>query len=437
VTSRIYYTDPYCRRFDASVTKAFLHDGRPAVVLDRTAFYPTSGGQPFDTGKLVEANGAGAASGAGGASEAGRASEAGEDVGERRGPYGSAIDVVDTVDLDGDVIHVLSEPVHEGAAVRGEVDWGRRFDHMQQHTGQHILSAAFDRLFDNRTVGFHLGAETSTIDLLREMSWAQIARAEHEANSIIWEDREVSVRFVTSEHASALPLRKEPSREGTLRLIEVKDFDLSACGGTHVSRTGAIGSVVVAAAEKFKGGTRVTFACGSRAVRAFQSLRDAVGGSVRLLSVLPNELPASIERMQAETKDLRRTLKRFQEALASHEAARLIGASELGQGPVLLMVEGLDGWDASGLKAIATHITAQASAVVALFSKAPPHAVVIARSPGVPLDAAAVLGVLTERFGGRGGGKADLAQGGGLGGDLSAILATTRELLENRPFSLS
>jgi len=180
VTSRIYYTDPYCRRFDASVTKAFLHDGRPAVVLDRTAFYPTSGGQPFDTGKLVEANGAGAASGAGGASEAGRASEAGEDVGERRGPYGSAIDVVDTVDLDGDVIHVLSEPVHEGAAVRGEVDWGRRFDHMQQHTGQHILSAAFDRLFDNRTVGFHLGAETSTIDLLREMSWAQIARAEHE-----------------------------------------------------------------------------------------------------------------------------------------------------------------------------------------------------------------------------------------------------------------
>jgi alanyl-tRNA synthetase len=222
-----------------------------------------------------------------------------------------------------------------------------------------------------------------------------------------------------------------------LRLIEVKDFDLSACGGTHVSRTGAIGSVVVAAAEKFKGGTRVTFACGSRAVRAFQSLRDAVGGSVRLLSVLPGELPASIERMQAETKDLRRTLRVFQEALASHEAARLIGASDLGQGPVLLMVEGLEGWDASGLKAIATHITAQANAVVALFSKASPYGVVIARSPGVPLDAAAVLRALTERFGGRGGGKADLAQGGGFGGDLSEILATTRQLLENEPFSLS
>jgi alanyl-tRNA synthetase len=408
VTSRIYYTDPYCRRFDAAVTKAFLHEGRPAVVLDRTAFYPTSGGQPFDTGKLVGAGGAGEAS-----------------------------DVIDTLDLDDDVIHVLSAPVHEGAAVRGEIDWGRRFDHMQQHTGQHILSAAFDRLFDNRTVSFHLGADTSTIDLLREMSWAEITRAEQEANRVIWDNREVAIRVVTSAHAVTLPLRKEPSREGTLRLIEVKDFDLSACGGTHVSRTGAIGSVVVAAAEKFKGGTRLTFACGNRAVRAFQSLRDAVGGSVRLLSVLPGELPAAVERMQAETKDLRRTLRKFQEALASHEAARLIGVSDIGRGPVLLMVEGLDGWDANGLKAIATHITAQVDAVVALFSKASPYAVVIARSPGLPLDAAAVVRVLNERFGGRGGGKADLAQGGGFAGDLSEILATTRQLLENRPFSFS
>jgi alanyl-tRNA synthetase len=421
VTSRLYYTDPYCRQFDAAVTTASLHDGRPAVVLDRTAFYPTSGGQPFDTGKLFWAD------------EAGRA---GQDSGERRGPYGSAVDVIDTLDLDDDVIHVLSAPVGEGAAVRGEIDWGRRFDHMQQHTGQHILSAAFDRLFDNRTVSFHLGSETSTIDLAREMSWAEIARAEREANGVIWDNREVAIRFVTSEHAAALPLRKESLRQGTLRLIEVKDFDLSACGGTHVSRTGAIGSVVVAAAEKFKGGARITFACGNRAVRAFQALRDAVGGSVRLLSVLPGELPAAIERMQAETKDLRRTLKRFQEALASHEAARLIGVSEMG-GPVLVMVEALDGWDASGLKAMATHITAQVTAVVALFSRTSPYGVVIARSPGLPLDAAAVLHAVIERFGGRGGGKADLAQGGGFGGDLSEILATTRQLLENPPFSLS
>jgi alanyl-tRNA synthetase len=412
VTSRIYYTDPYCRHFEAAVTKAFVHEGRPAALLDRTAFYPTSGGQPFDTGKLFAA---------------GQAGGAGE---ERRGPDGSAIEVVETIDVDDDVVHILSAPVTEGATVRGEIDWTRRFDHMQQHTGQHLLSAAFDRLVENRTVSFHMGSDVSTIDLQREASWEQIARAEVEANRVVWENREVAIRFVTSEHAAALPLRKEPTREGTLRLIEVHDFDLSACGGTHVSRTGAIGSLVVTAAEKFKGGARVTFACGARAIRAFQSLRDASAGCVRLLSVLPGELPAAIERMQAETKDLRRTLRRFQEALASHEAARLIGACELGSGAVVVIVEALEGWDANGLKAIATHIAAQANAAVALFSTASPHAVVIARSPGMNLDATAVLGALLERFGGRGGGKADLAQGGGFAADVAEIAAVTRQLLQ-------
>jgi alanyl-tRNA synthetase len=419
VTSRIYYTDPYCRRFEAAVTKAFVHQGRPAALFDRTAFYPTSGGQPFDTGKLFETGGAGVASG------------------ERRGPSGSAIEVVETIDVEDEVVHLLSAPVAEGAIVRGEIEWTRRFDHMQQHTGQHVLSAAFDRLFDNRTIGFHMGSEASTIDLLREASWEQIALAEGEANRVVWEDREVSIRFVTSEHASTLPLRKEPAREGTLRLIEVQDFDLSACGGTHVSRTGAIGSVVVTGAERFKGGTRLTFACGVRAVRAFQSLRDASAGCVRLLSVLPRELPAAVERMQAETKDLRRTLRKFQEALASHEAARLIAASDVGSGAAVVIVEALEGWDVSGLKAIATHIAAQANAAIALLSTESPHAVVIARSPGVALDARTVLGALIERFGGRGGGKPDLAQGGGFGGDPSAILAATRQLLESGPLSLS
>jgi alanyl-tRNA synthetase len=405
VTSRIYYTDPYCPRFDATVTKVFVHEGRPAAVLDRTAFYPTSGGQPFDTGRLIEAGGAGQAS-------------------------GSATDVVDTIDADDDVIHVLSAPLREGAAVRGELDWERRFDHMQQHTGQHILSAAFDRLFHNRTISFHLGADTSTIDLHRDMSWHEIGRAEYETNRVIWDDREVTVRFVTGEHAANLPLRKEPSRAGTLRLIEVKDFDLSACGGTHVSRTGAIGSVAVAAAEKFKSGTRVTFVCGNRAVGAFQSLRDAVSGSVRLLSVLPRELPAAIERMQSDAKDLRRMLRKFQDELASHEATRLIDVGDAGQRATLVIVQALDGWDAIGLKGIATHITARASATVALFSKTSPCSVVIARSSGLPLDSASIVGTLTARFGGRGGGKADLAQGGGLVGDLSEILATARRMLE-------
>jgi alanyl-tRNA synthetase len=267
-----------------------------------------------------------------------------------------------------------------------------------------------------------MGTELSTIDLAKEMSWDQIARAEDEANRVIWENREVAIRFVSSEEASTLPLRKEPARGGVLRLIDVRDFDLSACGGTHVARTGAIGAILVPAVEKFKGGARVTFVCGGRAVRAFRTLRESVAGSVRALSVLPQELPVAIERMQGEAKDLRRTIKRFQESLASHEAARLAAP---------IVVEALEGWDANGLKIIASDITARTSAAVALFSASSPCAVVIARSADQSVDANAVLRALTARFGGRGGGKADLAQGGGLSGSIADICAAARELLQS------
>ena len=176
----------------------------------------------------------------------------------------------------------------------------------------------------------------------------------------------------------------------------------------------------MSAAEKFKGGARITFACGGRALRVFRTLRDAVSGSVRALSVLPHDLPGAIERVQAETKDLRRTIKKFQESLAAHEAARLAA-------PVV--VEALAGWDAHGLKMIATEITARTSAAVALFSTSPPITVVIARSPDIALDANAAVRVLIERFGGRGGGKPDLAQGGGLTGDLTDMTSLARERL--------
>jgi alanyl-tRNA synthetase len=431
VTSRIYYTDPYCRRFEAVVTKALEHDRRPAALLDRTAFYPTSGGQPFDTGRLLPSEQGGPGDERGGPSDERR-----EPNDEQRGPFRSAITVLETIDADDDIVHVLSSPLAEGTTVHGEIDWDRRFDHMQQHTGQHVLSAAFDRLFQNRTMSFHMGAETATIDLAREMSWEQIARAEEDANRVLSDDREVSIRFVSAGEAAALPLRKEPAREGTLRLIEVTGFDLSACGGTHVARTGAIGAIVVSGAEKFKGGTRITFACGERALRVFRTLRESVAGSVRALSVLPQELPVAIERMQAEAKDLRRTIKRFQETLAGHEATRLTTEAARRAGPfgsdeIHVIVEALDGWDANGLKAIASAITANARAAVALFSTTTPCAVVVARSAGVTIDATAILRALTERFGGRGGGKPDLAQGGGLDGDTVEIRQAARLLLSN------
>jgi alanyl-tRNA synthetase len=392
MTERIYYTEPSCRSFEATVSRFVERDGRPAVVLNRTAFYPTSGGQPFDTGRL-----------------------------------GSA-DVVETIDDGEDIVHVVSVPIAADADVRGEVDWTRRFDHMQQHTGQHVLSAAFDRIFENRTTSFHMGVDTSTIDLMHEVTPVDVERAVEEANRIVWEDREVSVRFVSADEAVRLPLRKESGRGGTLRLVEISEFDLSACGGTHVSRTGAIGMIAVTNSERFRGGSRLTFACGGRASRSFQGYRDAVAGAVRVLSVLPQELPGAIERAQSEAKELRKTVNRLQGALAGHEAARLVTQTPLLEGRRVI-TQVLDGWDAAGLKTIASALLTESSVAATLVSPGDPIAIVVACSPGAGLDAGKTLRILLDRFGGRGGGRPDLAQGAGLKGSPDEILAAARALL--------
>jgi alanyl-tRNA synthetase len=389
MTERLYYQQPERRTFDAVVTRVLDHNGHPAVFLDRTAFYPTSGGQPFDTGRL------------------------------------GAVDVIETIDDDEEIVHVLSAPLAEHVAVRGDINWTRRFDHMQQHTGQHVLSAAFDRLFDNRTMSFHMGADASTIDLAREMSGAEIERAVDEANRVVWEDRPVTIRTVSPDEAAQLPLRKEPVRSGPLRLIEVADFDLSACGGTHVARTGEVGIIAVGASERFRGGARVTFVCGGRALRAFRLQRDATAGSVKHLSVLPSELPSAIERLQQDLKQSRKDVGRLQQSLAVHEAVRLLGDAPSVDG-IRVVVQALEGWDAAGLRAIVTALTAHQRVAAALVSATLPAAAAVARSADVALDANAVLRTLMATFGGRGGGKADLAQGAGLAGDITAMVDAAR-----------
>jgi alanyl-tRNA synthetase len=392
MTERLYYHDAYLVEFDAEIVEQTTHDGKAAVVLDRTAFYPTSGGQPFDVGTL------------------------------------SGAKVLDVVDTDeGRILHVVDR-APEGPQVSGAIDWTRRFDHMQQHTGQHVLSAAFDRLLKARTESFHLGADYSTIDLARELSAAEIARGEDEANRIVWEDRPVSIRFAGPDEVTALRLRKESRREGTLRLIDVQDFDLSACGGTHVARTGAIGVIAVAATERFRGGSRVTFLCGGRALAGYRSLRDAVAGSVRALSVLPAELPAAIERLQADGKESRRQIKDFQTTLASQEADTLAdGAVPVGD--IRLVAASLAGWDAAGLKLIAARIVERPGHVAILVGEPAPAAIVVARAAGLPNDAGALLRQLVERHGGKGGGRPEMAQGGGVTAAARDVLQSARELL--------
>jgi alanyl-tRNA synthetase len=379
MTQRIYYSEPYRRSFDATVLSVETLAGHSLVTLDQTAFYPTSGGQPFDTGTL------------GGA---------------------AVSDVIDRE--DGTIAHVVSGSLKAGEIVSGEIDWARRFDHMQQHTGQHVLSAAFDRLFGVRTESFHMGQLSSTIDLGREVSESEIARAEDDANRIVWEDRPVAIRFATAEEAAAMPLRKESGRTGALRLIDVQDYDLSACGGTHVERTGAIGVIAIGSWEKFKGGSRIEFLCGGRALQRFRVWRGALSAVQKHLSVPPIEMAASIERMQDEAKAVQRTVRGFQEKLATHEAQAIIARARRA-GDTLVIAEALDGWDPQGLKSIAVAATAaQPYAVVALFTSSTPAQVVIARGANAKADAGALLKQLTAKFGGKGGGKPDLAQGGGL-----------------------
>jgi alanyl-tRNA synthetase len=226
-----------------------------------------------------------------------------------------------------------------------------------------------------------------------------------------------------------MPLRKEPTRSGPLRLIEVEGFDLSACGGTHVAHAGQVGVIALRSWEKFRGGMRLEFVCGTRALREFRVLRDAVAGSLRFLSVAPQDLPSAIERAQGESKDVRRTIRDLQERLAVHEAAVLVERAQQA-GHVRVVIEAIDGWDQTGLKSLATAAASRPGVVAALLSATEPALVVIARAQDVGLDAAAVLKALLERFGGKGGGKAELAQGGGLAGSQAEMLAELRQLIE-------
>jgi alanyl-tRNA synthetase len=404
MTARLYYNDSLLARFDATVTEAgVLPDGRPFVVLDKTGFYPTSGGQPHDLGRLGDA---------------------------------TVLDVIDR-DEDAAVLHVLDRALGPGVDVSGEIDQARRLDHIQQHSGQHVLSAAFVHACAAPTISFHLGPDVSTIDLTAVLEAEAIARAENEANRIVQENRPVEVRYASAEEAAALPLRKEPKRGGTLRLVDIENWDLSACGGTHVSRTGSIGGIAVTGWERYKGGTRVGFACGHRAVRHHRLLRDVVIEATRALSVQMSELPEAVRRLQSDSREARQQVRGLTESLAKYEAAELASSAKeiAGHRFVVRVVDR----DANGLKLLAQAAAALGPSVV-LVSPSRPALVVAARGATVvgpnfssavtAFDAKSLVASLIARFGGKGGGRPEMAQAGGLDGDPTEIGAASAEILK-------
>ena len=399
MTERLYYSDPYLTEFAARVIHIRAVDERSGVVLDRTAFYPSSGGQPFDTGTIGGAR------------------------------------VVDVVDgEDGAIVHVVEGTVDvsvPGAGypelVTGSIDWSRRFDHMQQHTGQHLLSAAIDQVCGVRTESFHLGPVSSTIDLARELTIAEITASEDLANTVVWEDRPVTIKFVDAADP-ALQLRKESARTGTLRIIDIDGFDVSACGGTHVARTGAIGIIAIAGWERLRGGTRLEFRCGSRALRAHRLLRDTAAAGGRLLSTGFEELPAAIERLQDDGKELRRRLKDLEGRLAGYEADAIAAHAVEIRG-FRVVAEAIPDVDMNAIKTIAQGVVSRPGYIAVLLTTTQPASVVVARASNVPVDAGRLLKQLTTHFGGKGGGRPELAQGGGLMARADEIVAAARQEL--------
>ncbi|HTS53870.1 MAG TPA: DHHA1 domain-containing protein [Burkholderiales bacterium] len=394
-TERLYYTDCYLREFDALVTRCEPDPRGLRVYLDRTAFYPESGGQPSDRGTLAGV---------------------------------SLLDVVDEGDAIAHVIvgasraHPAGEShseIIEGATVQGVIDWARRFDHMQQHTGQHVLSAAFEHTGSYRTVSFHLGAAVSTIDLDSDrLGRNQIEAAEDLANQIVFQDREVRISFRSSAEANELELRKPTSREGDVRLIEVEGFDLSACGGTHVRRTGAIGLIVARKverqAQKGAGGqTRVEFVCGRRALMAARRDFQTLGEASRLLSNSPDQVPTLIAAQLDELRALTRARDRLTERVAAYRARELCQAATPRDGWAIIR-RAFAAEEAAEAKKIAHAVAKEPAAIALVGVRGDPTSLYFAQSAGGKLDMGALLNESVAKFGGKGGGPCDFAQGGGV-----------------------
>ena len=383
MTERLYYDDSYLTSFDADVVVLRSADSEIAAVLSHTAFFPTSGGQPHDTGTLDGA------------------------------------EVIDVRDEDGVIVHVLTHAV--AGRVHGTIDWPRRFDHMQQHTGQHILSQAALQVLAAQTRAVHFGAESATLDLERAGLTAEDAAAlEDLANGVVFEDRPVHVRQVEEADLPGLGLRRPAKRVGRTRVVEVEGFDRSACGGTHVGRTGEVGGIKIRGWERHRGGVRLEFLCGWRALRDHRRTAVLVQDLAASFSVAESDVPDAVARNAARLKAVERTLVELRDRLLGREAADLLAAAS-GAPKLVTAVLPHSRDDAAVL---AGKMTEAASCVAIIASD--DGRMIIARSAGVALDAGAALRRTVEQHGGRGGGRPEFAQGAVPPGEVAGAVRTAR-----------
>ncbi|HYW73772.1 MAG TPA: DHHA1 domain-containing protein [Pyrinomonadaceae bacterium] len=384
-TERLYYRDSHLLEFDAKIVDVSERDdGAIAVILDRTAFYPTGGGQPNDLGMLGDAR------------------------------------VVDCIDLEDDgVLHVIQGAVPQpGDTVHGVIDPRRRLDHLQQHTGQHILSAAFVKLYDAPTQSFRVMEHECEIDVaLADPTDEKIERAVDLANQTIWQNLPIKIHEVTAAEAAALPLRKEPARAGELRVIEIADFDLTPCGGTHANASGEVGVIVVRSWERAKGLTRIQFMAGMRVVNDYRKANRLATQTAGRFSAGREDAPALIEKLIDDNRRLARRVRELDAIACRVEADEMFRRSTptASEGrEIRIIQEVLPDREADSLKHLAQALIAHPQVIALLGSHESDTArLVFARSADAAGDMNALMRKACEMIDGRGGGKPDLAQGGG------------------------
>ncbi len=394
MTKKLYFEDAYLKEFDAQVEERFVREGRPAIVLDQTGFYPESGGQPADRGTL---GGAG----------------------------------VLHVFEDGErVVHLLDRELSGSDDVRGVLDWDRRFDHMQQHSGQHVLSQCFVEVRDGETQSFHLGDQVSTLEIgIGEISDADLEKVESRANKVVFEDREIRTYFVPPESLGSVPLRRPPKKEGTIRVVEVSGFDFSACGGTHCRRTGEIGLIKIIRWDKIRNNLRFEFLCGWRARQDYRDKNRILLEISQKFSVHERDAPTAVEKTIQEARQSRKRLRRLQEALAGFEASETI---EREAGWLVKRV-----WTektAEEVKLLALHIVRLAErAVLFAVRGAERDHFIFACSEKMPLNLRELVPVVMERVKGKGGGGSTLVEiVAEKGPELEGILAAAEGYLKTK-----
>jgi alanyl-tRNA synthetase len=392
-TRRLYFEDVGLTEFSGRIVERRIVEGLPAVVLDQTAFYPESGGQPWDLGTI------------------------------------DGVPVVRVLDEDGLIVHVLAREI-AGDAGEGRVDGLRRFDHMQQHSGQHVLSQAFVEILNGETRSFHLGEESSSLEIgIGAISDESLDRVEHRANEVVFKNRPVKTYFVPSERIAEVPLRRPPKVEGLIRVVEVEGFDYSACGGTHVRRTGEIGQIKIIGMERIRGNLRFTFVCGRRALTDHQVKTRVCRDLVGRFNVPDREIPAAVERLGGELKEAKKRLKTLEQTAAGYEARDLAAAAE---GRVIGRV--FEEKSADGLRALALSLVRLGKFAVIFGARGETKAhLILARSESIPIDLRPLLPVLAPLFQGKGGGGPSLVEiAGDREADLASIVSMGAALIRER-----